>query len=96
MRAEINEDILILRAENNEERQFLDRAGKEGLRNFGRGSYNTLSFPSTAGFKQFHFDSDEVNMLIFALGRADNILQNAFGSKKVDLLSRKMLSREVE
>jgi len=46
--------ILYLRPESDEDQEFLDKVYKEGLRNFGGGSYNTLALPSEAGLVQIH------------------------------------------
>lgn len=75
MKAELTKDgILILRGETDEEKKFLKMVDREGIRNFGGGSYNTFTLPSKAGLQQFHFNSGQVSMLCYALGRCERHL----------------------
>ena len=63
LKAEFNKGILTLRAEDDEEKEFLDEAFKEGLRAFGGGSYMTVCLPSLANLIQFHIAKDDFELL---------------------------------
>ena len=63
LEAEFNKGILTLRAEDDEEKVFLDEAFKEGLRAFGGGSYVTVCLPSMANLIQLHIDKGDLELL---------------------------------
>ena len=94
MECTFREGIVTLRAETDEERQFLEAGFKEGLRNFGGGSTNTLSLPSHAGLQQFHLDKKETIILAYSLGHNSIELCRVYGADEVRKLTKKLLTTE--
>ena len=71
MKCKFKDEIITLTGETKEEKEFLYKAFKEGLRNYGGGSNNSLALPSLAGLTQVHLDQDDVN----ALKRINNMFK---------------------
>jgi len=88
------EGIVTLRAETDEEHQFLEAGFKEGLRNSGGGSTNTLVLPSRAGLQQFHLNKKETIILAYSLGHNNIELCRIYGAGEVRRLTKKLLTTE--
>ena len=90
MKAELNNNVLHLRNENEEEKKFLDKAGKEGLRNFGSGSVNAVSLPSLANLIQVHFEPMEMALLLYCIGKCEESLIETYGFERILNLRKKI------
>ena len=86
MKIVFNLGIITLYAENDEEKEFLDKVGKEGLRNFGSGSSNVLALPSEAGLKQIHLTEDQINMITYIFGLNRERMFELYGKEEAQAL----------
>jgi len=86
MKIEYKDEIVTLTAENGEEKNFLKKVSKEGLRNFGSGSSNVLALPSAADLRQVHLTEKQVEMIIYSLGFSHVSMWQVYGKEESEAL----------
>lgn len=91
MKLEVSEWQIVLRPENDEDRELLDKFDREGVIVGHTGSTLGIHSPIMSGRRALYIDRDEQALLSFALGRIAGIDQ-AESHHYIDLLNVLLLT----